>query len=126
MVDRAFLRPPGRGFSPGASPPLAPRCGAVDLGLKLQSTLIERAVYMVLRALSRTEGLLMRVYGARSRPATAAKTSTAAAAPALSEAVRPRNGIATSSSHAAATRGRRPRPSAPTTTTAPPDQSTAS
>src|SRR3954471_4904375 len=100
MVGCAFLRPPGRGFSPGASPPLAPRCGAVDLGLKLQSTLIGRTLYRVMGAVSSAESLLKRGYGACSRAAQAAKTRTAAAAPAFSDAVRPRSGMLTSSSQA--------------------------
>src|SRR5579875_3217248 len=46
---------------------------------------------------------------------------TAAAALTLSEATRPRTGIATSASQAAATRGRSPRPSEPSTSTTPPE-----
>ena len=50
----------------------------------------------------------------------AAYSSTAAAALTLSDSIRPRSGIATSASHAAATRGRRPRPSDPSTSTTDP------
>ena len=49
--------------------------------------------------------------------------STAAAALTLSDSTRPRSGRATRSSHAFATRGRSPLPSAPSTRTTGPDQS---
>src|SRR3954468_21118970 len=46
--------------------------------------------------------------------------STAAVALTLSDSMRPRSGSETRSSHVAATRGRRPLPSAPSTSTTPP------
>src|SRR5947208_14894682 len=52
--------------------------------------------------------------GGQTRAASAAYTSTAAAALALSESTRPRTGSETSASHVRATRGRRPDPPAPT------------
>lgn len=51
-------------------------------------------------------------------PRQAAYSSTAAAALTLSDSIRPRSGIATSASQLDATRGRNPRPSAPSTITA--------
>ena len=81
--------------------------------LKLNSTLMTAAASQVMDPLSRGE----RKFPYQPRWRVISYSTAAAAAETLSEPIRPRSGKAISSSHDLATRGRRPLPSEPITST---------
>ncbi len=99
----------GRNCAQWRNPPRSASCMKSQSRLNLRSSLSKGEVF---RLMDRCQAVCRRCKIPYSR--------AAAAALALSDCTCPRSGSATSWSHAAATRGRSPRPSAPITSTQPP------